>query len=354
MHRYERGCRGSGRCVTGCPNAAKQGMNVSYVPWALTLGARIFCSCRVERVLVKDGRATGVLAHTTSDQGDEEAAGRPTRTVRLHARRGVLVAASTIQTPNILRRSGIRARALGEHFQCHPGYGLGGVFDAPVTMSFGATQGAECTHLRKTERIKLETISMAPELAAVRIPGIGRELMRNFGVFSNLAVWAVVVRAEAEGTVRPGWGGRDKVKLSLTQPDIQRFRKGTAMLARMMFEAGAREVWPGIYGLPSVIRSIDEVRLIDEASLDSRFWSFITTHLFGAARMGVDPRTSVVGPDFQTHEAKGLYVVDSSVFPTNLGVNPQHSIMGMSRLAATRIAESAKGTVTAGKGIVAA
>jgi len=354
MHRYEKGCRGSGRCVTGCPNAAKQGMNVSYIPWALTLGARIFCSCRVERVLVEDGRATGVLAHTTSDEGDVEGKARATRTVRLHARRGVLVAASTIQTPNILRRSGIRARALGEHFQCHPGYGLGGVFDAPVTMSFGATQGAECTHLRRTERIKLETISMAPELAAVRIPGIGRELMRNFGVFSNLAVWAVVIRAEAEGSVRPGWGGRDKVKLSLTTADIRRARKGTAMLARMMFEAGAREVWPGIYGLPSVIRSIDEVKLIEEASLDSRMWSFITTHLFGAARMGVDPKTSVVGPDFQTHEAKGLYVVDSSVFPTNLGVNPQHSIMGMSRLAATRIAEAARGRVSAGKGIVAA
>jgi choline dehydrogenase-like flavoprotein len=354
MHRYEKGCRGSGRCVTGCPNAAKQGMNVSYVPWALTLGARIFCSCRVERVLVEDGRATGVLAHTTSDEGDVEGKARPTRTVRLHARRGVLVAASTIQTPNILRRSGIRARALGEHFQCHPGYGLGGVFDAPVTMTFGATQGAECTHLRRTERIKLETIAMAPELAAVRIPGIGRELMRNFGVFSNLAVWAVVIRAEAEGSVRPGWGGRDKVKLSLTPADIRRARKGTAMLARMMFEAGAREVWPGIYGLPSVIRSIDDVKLIEDASLDSRMWSFITTHPFGAARMGVDPKTSVVGPDFQTHEAKGLYVVDSSVFPTNLGVNPQHSIMGMSRLAATRIAEAAKGSVSAGKGIVAA
>ena len=348
MHRYERGCRGSGRCVTGCPNAAKQGMNVSYVPWALALGARIFCSCRVDRVVVEDGRATGVLAHTTNDAGDEEGRDHPTQSLRLHARRGVLVAASTIQTPNILRRSGLRARAIGEHFQCHPGYGLGGVFDAPVTMNFGATQGAECTHLRKTERIKLETISMAPELAAVRIPGIGQELMRNFGVFSNLAVWAVVVRAEAEGTVRPGWGGRDKVKLNLTSADVQRFRKGTGMLARMMFEAGAREVWPGIYGLPNVIRSIDEVRLIDEAPLDTRYWSFITTHLFGAARMGVDPRTSVVGPDFQSHEAKGLYVVDSSVFPTNLGVNPQHSIMGMSRLAATRIAEAAKARARTG------
>ena len=110
---------------------------------------------------------------------------------------------------------------------------------------------------------------MPPELAAVRIPGIGHELMRRFGVFPNLAVWAVVVRAEAEGTVRPAWGGRDKVKLSLTARDIQRARKGTAILARMMFEAGAREVWPGIYGLPSVLTSIDEVRLIEEAPLDS-------------------------------------------------------------------------------------
>ncbi len=109
----------------------------------------------------------------------------------------------------------------------------------------------------------------------------------------------------------------------------------------MMFEAGAREIWPGIFGLPSVLKSIDEVRLIEEAPLDSRLFSFITTHMFGAARMGVDPRTSVVAPSFETHEVRGLYVVDSSVFPTNLGVNPQHSIMGMSRLAATRIAASA-------------
>jgi choline dehydrogenase-like flavoprotein len=343
MHRYERNCRGSGRCVQGCPNAAKQGMNVSYVPWALSLGARIFCSCRVDRVLVEGGRATAVLAHSRRDDGDDHTA----RALKLHARRGVLVAGSTIQTPNILRRSGLRARAIGEHFQCHPGYGLGGVFDDPVEMSFGATQGAECTHLRKTERIKLETIAMPPELAAVRIPGTGQELMKNFGSFSNLAVWAVVVRAEAEGTVRPAWGGGDKVKLSLTRADIERTIKGTAMLARMMFEAGAREVWPGIYGLPGVIRSMDDVRLIEEAPADQRRFSFITTHLFGAARMGMDPAASVVGPDFQTHEARGLYVVDSSVFPTNLGVNPQHSIMGMSRLAATRIADAAKRSAAA-------
>jgi choline dehydrogenase-like flavoprotein len=319
-------------------------MNVSYVPWALALGARLFASSRVERVLVEGGRATGVLAHAAAVASGE----RRARSVTLRARRAVLVAASTIQTPNLLRRSGLRSRALGEHFQCHPGFGLGGVFDRPVEMSFGATQGAESTHLRKTERIKLETIAMPPELAAVRIPGIGQELMNRFGLFPNTAVWAVVVRAEAEGTIRPAWGGGDKVKLNLAPIDIERTRKGTAILARMMFEAGAREVWPGIYGLPSVITSVDQVRLIDEAPVDSRHWSFITSHLFGAARMGPDPRASVVGPDFQTHEVRGLYVIDSSVFPTNLGVNPQHSIMAMSRLAATRLAERARRGAAAG------
>ena len=128
----------------------------------------------------------------------------------------MLVAASTVQTPNILRRSGLRSRALGEHFQCHPGFGIGGVFDAPVAMSFGATQGAESTHLRKTERFKLETISMPPELAAVRIPGIGPELMQRFGAVPARRDVGVVVRAEAEGTVRAAGAGATRSAVSLT------------------------------------------------------------------------------------------------------------------------------------------
>jgi choline dehydrogenase-like flavoprotein len=333
-HRYEHGCRGSGRCFTGCPSAAKQGMNVTYVPWALGLGARLYCACRVERVVVEHGWAVGVVARTT---GGEPGA-RAGRLVRLHARRGVVVAASAVQTPNLLRRSGLRSAALGEHFQCHPGYGVGGVFDSVVADHFGATQGAEITFLRKTDRVKFETIELQPELAAVRIPGIGREWMHRFGLYPHFAQWAMVVRAEAEGTVRTAWGGGDKVRWTPARVDMERAVKGVALLSRMMFEAGAREVWTGLHGIPSVIRSIDGVAEIEKMPPDPRLFSFISTHLFGGARMGVDPRTSVVGPDFESHEVTGLYVVDSSVFPTNLGVNPQHSIMAMSRLAATQIA----------------
>jgi choline dehydrogenase-like flavoprotein len=330
-HRFEQGCEGSGRCFTGCPTAAKQGMNVSYVPWALALGARIFVGWRVDRVLVDGGRAVAVVA------GSVAGGGAP-RHLKLHARRAVLIAASAVQTPNLLRRSGLRARAIGQHFQCHPGSAIAGVFDTALAARVGATQGAESISLRRSLGVKFETIALQPELAAVRIPGVGRALMHRFGVYSHLMTWAMVLRAGAEGTVDAAWGGRDRVRFNPSPSDMARAVQGVALLARMMFEAGAREVWPGLYGVPATLRRIDDVRAIDAMPPDPRHFSFISTHLFGAARMGADPRTSVVGPDFQTHEVRGLYVVDSSVFPTNLGVNPQHSIMAMSRLAATRLA----------------
>ena len=62
------------------------------------------------------------------------------------------------------------------------------------------------------------------------------------------------------------------------------------------------------------------------------------THMFGTARMGADPARSVVRPDFRHHHVDQLYVADSSVFPSNTGVNPQISIMALATLCARRVA----------------
>jgi choline dehydrogenase-like flavoprotein len=329
MKRYDHNCQGSGRCLQGCPNGAKQGMNITYVPWALQTGrARIFTGCRVLHAIVKSGRAVGVFAKAKN------------ASVELRARLGVFIAASTIQTPNILRRSGVRSHALGRHFQSHPGVAACAQFDERVDMHFGATQGAESPQFRKSKRFKLETISMPPAIAAARIPGVGAELVDRLAHLANTAVWAVQVRMKAEGRITQTLFGRDKVAYTPLEEDVKSAREALHLICEMFFAAGAREVYPGIYGVPSVIKSPDDLDLIANASLDPRCYSFVATHLFGAARMGKDPRTSVIGTDFSTHDVKDLYVVDSSLFPTNMGVNPQHSIMGIARLAATTIAET--------------
>lgn len=49
-------------------------------------------------------------------------------------------------------------------------------------------------------------------------------------------------------------------------------------------------------------------------------------HCTGGARMGADPRTSVVSPNCEVHGVENLFVVDGSVFPTGSGLNPTLTI----------------------------
>ena len=50
-------------------------------------------------------------------------------------------------------------------------------------------------------------------------------------------------------------------------------------------------------------------------------------HQAGTCRMGVDPATSVLGPDCRAHEVDNLYVVDTSCFPSIGAVNPALTAM---------------------------
>jgi len=331
IRRYEIDCEGSGRCITGCTTGRKQGMHVTFIPRALRAGARIYSSIKVESVGVRGGRAVDVVGYATAEGG--------ALPVRVRARRGVVIAASAVQTPGILRRAGLRSPALGRHFLAHPGVSIMAALDKPVHMDFGATQG--CNVLLPSDRLKLETIAFPPEIACARIPGIGASFMQKFANYSHLAAWAVLVRAEAEGTVGSGLAG-DSVNYQPSGKDMLGARKGMKLLAEMMFAAGAREVYPGAYGLPSVLTSPDELNVFDRSPTDPRAYNMLISHMFGAARMGADPRTSVVNTNFETHHVSGLYVVDSSLFPTNLGVNPQHTIMAVARLGAQRIADNAR------------
>ena len=54
--------------------------------------------------------------------------------------------------------------------------------------------------------------------------------------------------------------------------------------------------------------------------------------------MGGDPRTSVVDSTLRYHGMDNLFVVDGSVFPTSLGVNPQETIFGIARWASQFVA----------------
>ena len=332
--RNVRDCRGSARCLTGCPFGAKQSMLVSYLPYAEQRGAALYTSARVDRILIKTARATGVRGYFH----------QPTLKTNLapfvlHARKAVIVAASAIQTPLLLRRSGVRSPHLGRHFQAHPGCSLMAIFDEPVYSWHGATQGYEIDEHRQDGHFKVESIALPLETLLATMPGVGQAWATNMAAAPHVAIWAVQLRAQAEGTVRRyGPLGTD-VRYDLTAGDMDNLRRGLRFTAELFFAAGAREVLTGVHGMSERLCRPEEAQAFDRAPADPSAYSMILSHLFGTARMSVRPQDGVVGPDFRIHGTQNLYVVDSSLFPTNLGVNPQLPIMGVAMHAARQMVE---------------
>jgi choline dehydrogenase-like flavoprotein len=52
-------------------------------------------------------------------------------------------------------------------------------------------------------------------------------------------------------------------------------------------------------------------------------------HLMGTARMGKDPKRSVVNEWGRSHDVRNLFIVDGSIFVTSAGVNPTSTIQAL-------------------------
>jgi cholesterol oxidase len=67
-----------------------------------------------------------------------------------------------------------------------------------------------------------------------------------------------------------------------------------------------------------------------------------TAHILGGCGIGKDETKGVVDTDHQAFNYPGLYVVDGSVIPANLGVNPSLTITAMSERAMSQIPAKAE------------
>lgn len=333
MRRYTKGCVGAGRCLQGCRAGKKQSLNVVFVPELLSRGGTLVSCAPVEQVLLEGTTAVGVTGRFQHPQTR-----KPGATFTLRARRGVVVAASVTHSPVLLMRSGVKLPKLGHFFRAHPGTGVFGVYDEPVDMNVGATQGWASTAFRDEPGLKLETLAIPPELVASRLPGGGAQLMQRLTEYRHLAMWCHAVRAESAGVVTKSlFGGKPVVHYSLDEADMHRFRRGMVLLAQQHFAAGAKKIIPGISGLPYELTA-DQLDVLERGPLDPRKYIAILSHLFGGCVMGKDASTSVVDGSGRVHGHQRLFVADASVIPTNLGVNPQHTIMALAQVFAERMA----------------
>lgn len=335
IRRPVRGCHGSGQCAFGCPLDAKQDMRLTMLPRAVQAGARLYARCRVERILHQNGRVTGVEAVILDPQGRAT----PYRlTVRARA---VVLAAGAVFTPWLLLRNRIGPRSqIGRHLRIHPGCGVVGLFDEEIIGWRGVMQSYYVDEWLE-EGILLEATFPPPGVgySAGVLPFIGHDYKARLARYRQMAAIGILVSDQGAGRVIVGPDGRPWMRYSLHPEDAARIRKAIAAAARLLFAAGAREVYPGLPGL-EVIRSEVEIQHILSPRWGPADLILSAYHPMGTCRMGEDPNRSVTDSYGAVHGVSNLWIADASLLPSSPIVNPQITIMALALRAARRILET--------------
>ncbi|MEE2758173.1 MAG: GMC family oxidoreductase [Myxococcota bacterium] len=326
LHRNIRECKRSAVCAFGCPSDAKQSTNISYVPWALDAGARLFSDVRVHRIKNALGRATGIIGrhretgHTLEIDADI-----------------VVSACGAIAGVPFLLNNGLKNPHLGRHLSIHPGTKIVADMPEPVRGWEDTPQGYGIYELFD-EGIMFEGAFVPPEYASIAFPFAGRKLTELMARYEHLAIFGLLVSDEPNGRVRRGPGGHPLISYWLSRRDAQKMVKGLRMLSQVFFAAGAETIYLPIAGIETQ-RSLDSA--LKALSKPISPWRFEAAafHPLGTARMSVSSRSGVIKPTLETHELDDLFVVDGSIFPSSLGVNPQVSIMAYATMVAEQLSD---------------
>ncbi|MEO7664402.1 MAG: GMC family oxidoreductase, partial [Candidatus Limnocylindrales bacterium] len=185
-----------------------------------------------------------------------------------------------------------------------------------------------------------------PGLLALALPWDGAaEHAAWMAQATHIAPLIAVTRDGGSGRTSLTGAGRVRIDYRLDGAGVATLRHALGSMARIARAAGALEILAAATpnrshvtaGHPGDARAFDRF-LADLAGMDfaPNRGSVFSAHQMGTIRMGADPRDHpadpggrVRGPD--DRPIAGLYVADSSTFPTGLGVNPILAVMAMAR-----------------------
>ncbi|WP_454197881.1 FAD-dependent oxidoreductase [Nocardia sp. Marseille-Q1738] len=325
-----------GRCGYGCRLGAKQSVTKTWLADAAERGARLVVDADVRQINRKNGRAHGVSARTSD--GVE---------IEVHAR-AVVVAAGAIQTPALLRRSGLRNKNIGRYLRLHPAAAVFGVFDEEIRPWEGGMQTRICRRHRNLDGngygVIYETGPVHPGLATGFMSWRGasdhRAVMLDFARTNAIGI---ITRDRDPGTVSIDRSGEPFVEYRLSDYDAAHMHTGIEGAASILEAAGARRIFSGhqagISYEPGKRGShADFAAACRSAGYGPGQCSMGALHIMGSARMGGSPDMSATNPDGATWEVPNIVVADASSFPTASGVNPMVSIEAIAYMNAKRLA----------------
>lgn len=332
FRRNTKGCCGCSRCNFGCPHGAKMSVDLTYLPKAMSAGARVYSDCLVEEIVSLGGRVRGVRGTVLGEGVGKDQERRASLYVRADT---VVLSAGSIHSPLLLLRSGFRSEALGRHLTLHPSFRIVARFEEELKGWKGALQSVYSDHF-EDEGITLTGLFVPPSVLAAAMPGVGKSFADRVAKVGHSAIFGGIVHDEGGGTVRRGIGREPLITYRMTRANKASMIRGIQILGECFLAAGATELYLPIFGSEPVRAKSDLYRKVD-GNMAARRVECVTFHPLGTCRIAKDPRDGVVDAWGQSFELDGLYVADGSVVPTSIGVNSQLTIMAMAARIAWRL-----------------
>lgn len=335
-------CALTGHCLAGCPSDRKTSMQVSYLPWAIAAGARLYADTYVERIIVRNGRAVGVSGQVRDPDNHDVVCN-----IKVNAQL-VVSSAGAIQTPLLLQRSGLPnvSNQLGRNLALHPVVVVLGKFPVPVYGFRGAFAGMHVDEFLSEDggRMLMESGLVAPvQLMAQNELSMGVDHIRFIEEFKYFSGLNVLVPDNNHGFVHwsgPTRGGSRRIEWNMTKDEFEQFKLGLKRAGRIFFAAGAERVYLPTYQRlqANSLEELDKVvDSIDYGALGIFSMRLLSLNAQGSCRMGSDRNTAIVDPFGETYEISGLFVSDASILPSIAIQHPLLTVAAMAHYIADNI-----------------
>ncbi|HEX6244701.1 MAG TPA: GMC family oxidoreductase N-terminal domain-containing protein, partial [Polyangiales bacterium] len=346
LKRNVKNCGHTGYCGMGCAIDAKQSMLVTKIPEAVRAGADVYANAWVQRI-TRDGRkCTSVIAKLKDPQFDKLNGITLTVEAKL-----VVLAGGAINTPAILLRSGIDAnQRTGKRTFFHPTVAVVGLHNELIEPFVGSPQYVHSEQFVERGADKMGMLIEGGPLFPMSIggvsPAVGKEKQAQMELLPHMSLTLALLHdgfdtstKDEGGTVSLKPNGQPRVDYVWSERFKEGLRTGAKALSRIQFAGGARQV---ITQHPLYLNSPDDIdRALDGAGYEPNQMAVASAHVMGGCTMGVNERTSIVDSRSMRHHGfDNVFVIDGSVYPTSLTVNPQLSIYGLASWASELVQQA--------------
>lgn len=338
------GCNYCGGCMVGCRFNAKNTLDKNYLYLAESSGAKIFAETEAHKIVPT---SSGYIVTTRSSTAlfkkkrvsflakNVVFAGGVLGSVKLLLENKIVHGT----LPDLSEQLGRTVRTNGESLVGATSFNS----QTDHSMGLAITSSIQPDSNTKIEIVRYSAGSDFMKLLAAPLTGAGNSVTRPLRLLFNILKNA---KGFLKNSFHRSWAKSSLILLVMQQNDSQ-----IALGIRRRWWAFFRKQFGGM-PLENQNRISTHIPVANQAaqSLAKQMNGYplmsfsepllnipATAHILGGACIGKDSLTGVVNTNCEVFGYKGLYVVDGSVIPGNLGVNPSLTITAIAEHAMANI-----------------